>query len=164
MTNSKSFLKPLLNKPLNWLIPVLLLLSFIGFIDATYLAAKFYLCEPVTCLLFTGFDTVAQSPYATVMGIPISLPGALYYAAVFFLLVLYLDIRQNWIPRLLVSLTLLGFGVALYLTYLQVFIIKALCFYCLVSALDSTLLFGLSVWVIKKLESTNQNESEITKN
>jgi uncharacterized membrane protein len=150
-----------LNRPLNWLVFGLLILSFIGFVDATYLAAKYYLGEPVTCLVFSGCDAVATSPYAALMGVPISLPGAVYYAAVFFLAVLYLDIKKSWVIRLIVSATLLGFGVSLYLTYLQVFVIKAICFYCVVSAADSTSLFVLSMVIMKKLEN---NESELTKN
>ncbi len=132
---------------------VIALFAFIGFIDAAYLTVKFYLGGPIPCAIFTGCDTVARSSYSAIFGIPIALPGALYYAAIFFLAVLYLDLRREWIVRLTTSLTLLGFVISLYLVYLQIFVLEAICLYCMVSAADSTLLFVLSLVMLRGLEN-----------
>lgn len=152
MTNSNPSSHPI-SKKFNWLIFAIIVLALIGFTDASFLAAKSYLGGPIPCVIFTGCDTVTQSVYSKIWNIPISLPGALYYAVIFFLGILYFDLKRDWIIRLIVPLTFIGFAISLYLVYLQIFVIEALCLYCLISAADSTLLFTLSLFALRGLEN-----------
>ncbi len=150
----------------NWFILGLLVFSFIGFLDASYLAAKHFLGEPVTCIIFTGCEAVLNSSYSVIFGIPVSLFGAIYYAIFFFLSILYFDIQKVWIVRVAAILALTGFSASLYLVYLQIFIIRAICFYCMISAANSTMIFALTVSALRGLEvkSTEKNESQISEN
>src|SRR3989338_8727482 len=96
----------------------LIVISVIGFSDATYLTAKHYLDDPVTCSIFKGCETVTESKYSTVFNIPIALFGVFYYLFVSVLLFLYMEGVSSAL-RLLVLATTAGFLTTLYLVYLQ---------------------------------------------
>lgn len=127
------------------LIWAFILVSLLGFLDAVFLTAKHYSGAFLNCPVFSGCERVITSPYAVVGGIPVALAGAAYYLAVFILSVVYLDTRRKWLLNFAAYLTPLGLVASLWFLYLQLFVIKALCFYCLVSAVTSTLLFVLGL-------------------
>ena len=135
--------------PKGW-IGALIILSFVGFLDATYLTAKHYIGLELNCILFKGCEQVTTSAYAMVGGVPVALLGALYYLTVFLLFILYLDTKREIFLRIATLFTPLGFLVSLWFLYLQIFVIKALCLYCLVSLATSTLLFIISMVLIHK--------------
>jgi uncharacterized membrane protein len=116
----------------------------IGLVDAVYLALIKILDKPEMCLEGVGDCwTVNLSPYSSIYGIPVSILGALAYITL--LIFLYLEGKQPNLQNILVKLgfgiTLAGFLFSLYLTYLEFFIIHAICPFCVVSALLMTILF-----------------------
>lgn len=125
-----------------------LFLSAIGFLDAAYLAVLHYYGISAQCLLVEGCDQVLLSSYASFGAVPLAIWGVLYYAAVFVVSLLYLESNKKWCLFIVAYGTAIGFFASLGLLYLQIFVIEALCFYCLISALISTLLFLLGVFVI----------------
>jgi len=126
----------------------LILISVIGFSDATYLTAKHYLGETVNCSIVEGCETVTTSKYSTIFDIPIALFGSFYYFFIFVLLMLYLE-KVPGALKLLVSSTTLGFFATLGLIYIQAFVLHAFCLYCLISAFSSTGLFLGSMSLLK---------------
>lgn len=126
-----------------WIPALLTVLSFLGLLDASYLTIKHYAGTPLRCGILEGCEQVATSPYATVFTVPVALFGALFYLAIFALSILYLDRRDPAIFSIVMPVTFLGFLVSLYLVYLQLFVIQAVCFYCLISAATATALFAL---------------------
>lgn len=126
------------------LVALFLALSFLGFVDSSFLTAKHYQDSPVTCLVFTDCDKVLTSPYATVGHLPVSLLGSIFYLTVFLLAVFYLDTQNSRVLPLLFGLSLLGFLMSLWFAYLQLFVIKSICPYCLLSAAISMGLFALA--------------------
>lgn len=129
------------------IIVALLAASLIGFIDAAYLTAKHYLGAPPPCGRFGGCETVTTSEYAAIAGVPIALLGAVYYLAVFLSVIAYLDTRRPGILRMTAGVTAVGFIASVWFVYLQLFVIKAICPYCMLSAFASTVLFiaGMTV-------------------
>lgn len=119
------------------LLKVIVIISIVGFLDALYL---FYIemSGKAGCLIREGiFDCVEVnlSDYAKIFGIPISLLGAVYYLAVMF------NVRQivastdkYWLKIVLPTLTLFGAMFSIYLTIIEIFVLKALCEFCLLSA------------------------------
>lgn len=122
--------------------------SFVGFLDSAYLTVTHFIGEPVACGFFTGCELVTSSSYSAIAGVPIALFGALYYLFWVLLGVWYLDSR-NPVFFTLLPLTSAGFVASLILIGIQVFIINAICIYCLLSAASSTALFILS-FIIRK--------------
>lgn len=132
--------------PLKLVIVGWLAFSLVGFFDATYLTVKHYRGAPPGCSLLRGCEVVTTSQYAVIGGIPIALLGALYYLSILLLTAAYLDTRQRCFLKIAGHVTISGFLVSLFLVYLQVFVLHALCLYCLLSALTSTALFLLGAY------------------
>jgi len=127
------------------LLPFLLLsFAILGFLDAVYLTAQHYLGFTLACPL-TGCSEVLKSSYAIFLGFPIALFGALYYLTILLGVIAYLDTKKEIFLFGAAVLTIPGFLITLGLVYLQLFVINSICLYCLISAVTTTGLFGLSL-------------------
>lgn len=140
----------------NWLILTFIVVSFLGFLDATYLTAQHYLGTIPPCVITTGCETVLTSEHNAIFGIPVALLGAVYYLLLFLLVVFSLDMKR-WIIRFAAYLTPIGFLASLYFVYLQLFVIKEICSYCIVSATTSTILFILGLFIIINLSRSKMS-------
>ena len=123
------------------------ILSAIGLLDATYLTVKHYLGGIPPCTL-RGCEVVLTSAYNTIAGVPVALLGVLYYVTILLLSLAYLVSKKEAILRYAAHLTPAGFLASAYFVYLQLFVIKAICLYCMASAATSTLLFILGVYIV----------------
>ncbi|TSC79294.1 MAG: hypothetical protein G01um101429_529 [Parcubacteria group bacterium Gr01-1014_29] len=139
----------------NTLIGGFLLLALIGFADAAYLTLKHYTNAIPPCSLVSGCETVLTSPYATIGSVPISLVGAVYYLALFILTIAYIDSKNVFVLKTAAYFTWVGLLASAGLMALQLFVIRALCLYCIASALTSTLLFILGIVILRKLKQSN---------
>jgi uncharacterized membrane protein len=85
-----------------------------------------------------GCETVTSSSHSHLLGINIAVLGILGYV-----LLLACAVLRGDGPRLAgFALALIGFGYSVYLTYLEVFVIEAICQWCLASAILMTVLFA----------------------
>ncbi|CAN5677831.1 hypothetical protein BH23GEM1_BH23GEM1_02090 [soil metagenome] len=94
-------------------------------------------------------ETVNSSPWAVLLGAPVAAWGVGFYVVTFALAMAGLQDRYADSRRLSLALVLLsGFGVAFsgWLTYLELFVIRAICQWCVVSAVIVTAIFLLSLW------------------
>lgn len=139
-----------------WLLVSFIILSLLGFADSAYLTAKHYLRTPLPCFITVRCDVVTNSVYATVGPIPVALLGALYYLTIFILAAYALWLGSQKTIRLAAFLTPLGLLASLYFVYIQLFVLHAICIYCVVSAISSTLLFILGMLFLRqqKLKQT----------
>ncbi len=120
-------------------------LGFVGFIDALYLTFEHYSGGQVTCIVVSGCDKILSGPYSEVFGIPIALIGVLYYLFVFSAALFFLFGNSHKLFRLALLASSVGFLASLWFVSLQLFIVKAICFYCMISAFCSVILFLLAV-------------------
>lgn len=134
--------KPLISKTL---AITFLVIAFLGFLDATYLAVEHFRGVVPPCTVLQGCEKVTTSEYSLILGVPVALLGAIYYLLIIVLVVLFFD-RKNEKYFLYASyLTIFGLLAAIYFVFIQLVIIKAICIYCMFSALTSTLLFILGL-------------------
>jgi uncharacterized membrane protein len=123
------------------------ILAGIGFLDAVYLTYVHIAHQRVLCGGYGGCDTVNTSPYSQVAGIPIAVFGAAAYLAIF--LLLYLENKGDFwrenAPMINFGITLAGVLYTAYLTYLELAVIHAICFYCVLSAVMIVHLFILAI-------------------
>lgn len=120
--------------------------NLIGFLDSFYLAVKHYLNSPLNCSILAGCDKVTASSYAVFYGFPVPLLGAVFYLAFFILLFAYIfNFKREKIVKFMVLVGLLGVIFSAWLLFLQIFIIKALCVYCLVSDAAAAAIFVFSM-------------------
>ena len=120
------------------------LLSLFGLADALYLTVENVTGQTVRCTIISGCSEVLSSPYAVVAGIPLAAIGAAAYFTVFSLATLAL-FGYRVAGTLLTPLIAAMFFVSLWLIYLQAFVIREFCQYCLFSAAITT---GLLVVVV----------------
>jgi uncharacterized membrane protein len=76
-------------------------------------------------------DVVNRSIYSSVFGIPVALIGILGYAALLALATFYRNKAET--PAILMISSTLGLGFAIYLTYIEHFVLGAWCILCLSS-------------------------------
>ena len=158
MTNLEPLSQTPLKKIPNVLVLIFLILSLVGFLDATYLTAKHYVGDPVVCPIFGGCEDVLSRTYSMIWFVPVALLGALYYGLILFLVVAYLDSQKVYFLKWAAYITILGLLASLWFMFVQVFLIKALCFYCVVSAITSALLFIFGQ-IILKIHNTKNPEA-----
>ena len=120
------------------------LLSMLGLADALYLTIEHVTGQSVKCTIISGCSEVLSSPYAVVAGIPLAAVGAAAYFIVFSLATLA-AFGYRAAGTLLTPLITAMFFVSLWLIYLQAFVIREFCQYCLLSAAITT---GLLVVVV----------------
>jgi len=126
------------------LYAVAALLSLLGLADALYLTIEHVTGQNVRCTILAGCSAVLSSPYAVVAGIPLAAVGAAAYFTVFSLIILTL-FGYGIAGKLLLPVVGAMFLVSLWLIYLQAFVIREFCQYCLLSALITTTLLVLVV-------------------
>jgi uncharacterized membrane protein len=116
------------------------LVALAGLADALYLTVEHLSGQSVRCMVVSGCDEVLQSSYATVAaGVPVAAVGALAYFTVFSLATLA-AFGYDGARRLIAPLVAVMFLATLWFLYLQAFVIKAFCTYCLISATVTTVL------------------------
>lgn len=94
-------------------------------------------------------EYVQLSKWGDFLGLPVSAWGVGYYAVVFAICVAGIQDRFVDSPRLtslLVYVTGAGVLFSVWLTYLELFVIHAICRWCLGSAAITVVLFALSAW------------------
>jgi uncharacterized membrane protein len=89
-----------------------------------------------------GCETVAESQYSDLAGINVAVIGIVGYV----LLLVTALLRGDGARMGGFALSLAGFGFSVYLTYLELFVIEAVCQWCVISAILMTVLFGLNAF------------------
>ena len=95
-----------------------------------------------------GCETVQLSPYSRFLGIEVALIGLLGYVGLLGLALLSLQPRfavARWPVTALAVLSGAGLVFTLYLKYLELFVIGAICRWCVVSAVLIALFFLISL-------------------
>lgn len=130
-------------------VALILLFAFAGLADSAYLAQHEASGTPLLCNIanLSGCNVVAQSPYSRVFGVPLAEFGVLFYAIVFTLAALELVVFDRLLRRVLQALALAGVLASAYFTLLQVFVVHALCVYCLASALATLLILACASFI-----------------
>jgi len=124
------------------------LFSLFGIFVATYLYLYKIGRIGVLACGTGGCETVQQSPYAVFQGVEVALIGVIGYAGLFTVALIGLrpSLRRSPAPGLLLAL-FSGAGVLFtaYLTYLELFIIHAVCRWCVGSAVIIAIVFVMSL-------------------
>jgi uncharacterized membrane protein len=136
-----------------FLLSIVILLSFLGFLDATYLTILHYKNIIPSCFL-TGCDTVLTSKFSTIGPIPISLIGSFYYLSLLILTISHILNNRSYFLKSLFFLISFASIVSLILIFLQAFILKAFCQYCLLSEAVTFLLFVVVFLSLKSQQKT----------
>ena len=120
-----------------------LVIALLGVCVASYLTYVHYGgLQPFCAGGGHGCERVQSSSYAKLGGIPVAVLGLGGYLAITVALVVPGELARLGAAALAVS----GCGFSAYLTYLELFVIHAICQWCVASAILLTLLAVLAVW------------------
>jgi uncharacterized membrane protein len=123
-------------------------LSLVGIFVALYLLLyKLGMIGNLSCSV-GSCETVNSSKWATFLGLPVAGWGVAWYVAMFVLALV--STGSRFTESLVVSTVLLGVATtglifSLYLTYLELFVIDAICQWCVVSAVIVMIIFLVCV-------------------
>jgi uncharacterized membrane protein len=109
-------------------------LGLFGLGIAVYLTIVHYTGGQPICGISHGCETVQTSKYAELGGVPVAVLGLVGYVGI--LLGLFVPGENGRLIR--VSVAVLGFLFSAYLTYLELFVIDAICQWCVGSAIVMT--------------------------
>jgi uncharacterized membrane protein len=127
-------------------------LAAAGLLISAYLTwVHFAQVAPVCVGGSGGCETVQSSRYATILGVPVSVVGVLGYVSLLFSAML----RGEVGVYLGFLIALVGTLFSFYLTYLEVFVIHAVCQWCVASAavmVAALICATLQAWRITKEE------------
>ena len=119
------------------LVMAIALIALVGVGIATYLVYVHYAGIKPLCVAGNGgCEKVQTSDYSKLAGIPVALLGLIGYVSILASLFLPGDVGR--VAGAAIALS--GFGFSVYLTYREIFTIKAICHWCVGSAVLMTLL------------------------
>ena len=128
---------------------IIAVLSLAGVIDSgVALRSHYAKSKSAYCDFGESFncDIVNRSMYSVVMGVPVALIGVLGYAGLLGLATVYREKVET--PVMLLIAAVAGLGFAIYLTYIEAYVLAVWCVLCLASLGLITAITVLSSWLV----------------
>lgn len=129
-----------------------LFLAILGLVVASYLVYIKFNPASSLCTGVGGCASVNASIYSDLMGLPVAAYGAAAFAFLLGVLLFetHSDLLREWGPLAVFGVALAGTLYSAYLTYIEIAVIKAICPYCVTSAVIMTLTFLVSVFRLRR--------------
>lgn len=123
------------------LADIFYIFSALGLVDTVYLSYHAVTKTDVSCWWFTKewCQKVQYSSYSQTLGIPNPYLGLLMYVAI--LLLTYFTLGGLAAPWIVQAVVVFGFLFSMYFTYIQAFVLRAFCTWCVISAVNFTIMF-----------------------
>jgi uncharacterized membrane protein len=140
---------------------VLAVLALMGLGVASYLSLyKLEVIGTLSCSI-GSCETVNTSRWAVVLGVPVALWGFGFYLVLF--ATTLLSVQPRWgtslgISKAILALTAWGVLFSAWLTGLELFVIHAICQWCVISAIIVTVMFGVSIAEYRETASAEEQE------
>ncbi len=125
-----------------------IIIAVAGLVVAIYLTIIDYSDAKPLCTGFGGCSSVQSSSYAFIGPVPVAMLGVIGYSVLLGLRLArgrWLPDLDGYIPLAALGASLIGVLYGAYLTYLEAFVIRAWCPWCVMSAILMTAFFALAV-------------------
>ena len=132
---------------LPWL--ALALLSLPGMGASAYLTYSHYVDEPTACAGIGSCEYVQTSEYSDVAGVPVALMGLGYFIAIALLAtarLLRFQPALDWATPAAFTMAVGGTAFVAYLTFVELFVIDAICPWCVAVAVMTAISLGFVLW------------------
>lgn len=127
------------------------LLALAGLAVSGYLLTVHWGWWTAVCLGVGDCELVNTSRFSELFGIPVALLGMGAYAAILGLsLAVWREVYAEIARRLLLLLAAIGVAFSAYLTYIELFVLREICPWCVLSAILITLIAILSGWELRE--------------
>ena len=125
---------------------VVFVLSIVGIVMAVYVLQSFLRAAPIVCIS-GGCETVRKSPLSYPFGIPVPAFGLIGYSILAISAFLQtLDKGKKWhamLTNIMLGVAIFGVSFVTWFTYTEIFIIKGICMWCAISAVNMFVIFTL---------------------
>jgi len=135
----------------------LLLLSFAGLIDSSYLTWEHYnniippcSVNPLIPSFLIDCGKVLTSPYSVIFGIPLAVLGLIHYSTLSFFIINSIMTKKKIFRYFVILQSIAGALASAYFMYIQIGIIGSICLYCTLSALISFIILIIVYKILKK--------------
>jgi uncharacterized membrane protein len=122
-------------------------LDAIGLAIATYLSSVALRGELPNCGPLHGCQEVARSEYSRIGGVPVAVYGVGLSLILLSLALAWWRTNDGWLLAAHYGLSLLGVVFELYFTYLELFVIGAVCIWCASYGVSLVARFLVALWV-----------------
>lgn len=132
-------------------------LNFLAVLDTAYLVFVHFKPSASEFCTINGYlncDVVNKSVYAELFGIPVAVLGLLTYLALIGMAFLYKRSGNQNLLWALFGLVTTGLAFSLYLTYVEFFVLYAVCIFCLVQQVIILVDFALIGSILKRTETS----------
>lgn len=125
---------------------IIFVLAVVGILIAIYVFQSFVRQAPIVCVN-TGCESVRKSPSSYIFGFPVPGVGLIGYSIIAVLAFLRTTESKNKLQFLKGILGMSTFGVLFvsWFTYTELFVIRAVCTWCAISAVNMFVIFGLTL-------------------
>lgn len=116
---------------------------------AAYLTYAHWADRPTVCGGIGQCELVQTSEYSEIAGVPVALLGLLYFAVMSLLALARLTRGPGtleWVQPAAFSMALAGTAFVAYLTYVELFVLEAICVWCVSLAALTAASLGLTIW------------------
>lgn len=134
---------------------IIFVLSIIGVIIALYVTQSFLRKTGIVCVN-SGCELVRKSSASYLFGtIPVPSVGLLGYTALAILAFLKTSTDKRWIINAMLGIALFGVCFVTWFTYTELFVIKGVCTWCAISAVNMYGILGLVLAMRQKKPSVS---------
>jgi len=130
----------------------LAVLGLPGSAVAAYLTYSHWADRPTVCGGIGECELVQTSEYSDIAGVPVALLGLLYFVAMAFLALArisrfkWMRDELEWIQPAALAMALSATAFVAYLTYVELFVLDAICIWCMTLATLTVASLALTVW------------------
>jgi len=127
---------------------VIQIAAIVGLLDSIYLAYVKIAKAPIYCTPGLGdCDVVNASRWSELFGIPLGVYGVIGFGLILLVTLFGGKIKRiaPYTDLILFGISIAGFLFSLYLTTIEIFILKTVCQWCLLSAIAMTVIFVTTI-------------------
>lgn len=132
---------------------LIFVLALLGVAMAVYVLQSFLRQAPIVCIS-TGCETVRKSAAAWPLGVPVPAFGLVGYAVLAvcaFLKTTTLDSRSSkLVTNVMLGVAIFGVSFVSWFTYTELFIIRGVCMWCAISAVNMFVIASLVFYEVHK--------------
>lgn len=132
---------------------IIFVLSILGMVIALYVTQSFLRKTGIVCVN-SGCELVRKNPASYLFGtIPVTSVGLVGYAALALLAFLKTSSKKPWILNTMLGIAIFGVCFVTWFTYTELFVIKGICTWCAISAVN---MYAI-LFLVLTLRRTNTN-------
>jgi uncharacterized membrane protein len=116
---------------------------------AAYLTYSHWADKPTECVGIGECELVQTSEYSDIAGVPVALLGLLFFLAMPVLalaLIRRMPVALEWAQPVALSMALAATAFVAYLTYVELFVLEAICPWCVALATLTVASLAMTVW------------------